>query len=197
MTKYSETVGPGGAQESRGYQGSGLFGGEPPWGRSVRALACLLALLCPLLGPDWAYAEPELPPESAAAPAGAPKLQPGHPMQLNGLRGVFWPLATAQLLAREHKMLFELTTLNMQQAKKITLLEERLQLQLAAKDTLQLQVDAHQEAMDGCAEREAKQVLQTVKAQEKLSRARWTWFSVGLVATAVVFGGGMLIASGN
>lgn len=114
----------------------------------------------------------------------------------NGQRGVWWPLAAAQLLAREHKTLFAITTLSAQQSQKITLLEERLQLQLDAKDQLQLQVDALEASMDGCAAREAKQILQTLKTEERLSRARWIWLSIGVVATSLVFGGGMLIASG-
>lgn len=168
-----------------GWLGSGPLTRVPSWPRAVAALACLLALLCPLSVASAAEPAPE-----------ASELAPGQPWPgPNGERGVWWPLATAQRLAQDHMQLSATTTLSAKQAQKITLLEERLELRLDLERSLELQVKAFEETIDGCAEREATQVLRTLKAEERLSRARWIWTAVGVGITALVLGGVYALAS--
>lgn len=192
MTLYSHTVFAGAPgrplaprSPPRGYQGGAHLARRPFWAGLAAALACAAALLCPPA------------PAMAAEPApSAPELAPGQPWPgPNGERGVWWPLATAQRLAQDHMQLGPTTTLSAQQAQKITLLEERLELRLDLERSLELQVKALEETIDGCAEREAQQVLRTLKAEERLSRARWIWSAVGVGVTALVLGGMYALAS--
>jgi hypothetical protein len=109
---------------------------------------------------------------------------------------VWWPLATAQQLAQEHTLLGAVNTLSSQQAHKITLLEERLELRSGIEKSLQLQVDALEEGLDGAAAREAELRLQNATVQQRLERSRWLWASIGAAVVAVIVGGAWGLSAG-
>lgn len=160
---------------------AGFAARAPSWAGYARALVCFAALSWVAL-PAWAV-EPE-----KSAPV-TPQLAPGQPLQVEGARGVWWPLETAQVLTQEHVQLRAITELSRLQAQKVTLLEERLALRDQIDVSASRQIEVLSATLDGCSEREAVQVLRALKAEERLSNARWIWAAIGAGVVAVLVGG--------
>jgi hypothetical protein len=102
----------------------------------------------------------------------------------------------AQVLAQEHVTLPALRALSTGYERKIQLLEERLQLRFDVEAKTRLQVEALEDSLDGVTKREALLILRVEKTEQRLSRARWIWASIGAGIVVVLIGGAWGLTAG-